>query len=161
MNPLDLVTYELIEHCKQFKTIVIVGFPKTGKSTISKKLNDSLGRHIIASDDFGLQHFEDFKKSCLTAYNKQIPIIIEGVMGFRLLRRGLEENNFYPDLLIKTNSNNETIIHLYNKFGEGDKIPRVLSFNKGLNTMWDEYRAVLRNNPSLKRPVYLELNTSL
>ena len=161
MNPVDLVTPELIEHCKQFKIIVVAGFTKTGKYPIAKKIADSLNRHLIVSDDFGLQNFEDFKRTAQIAYVKQTPIVIEGVMSFRLLRKGLEENNFYTDLIIKTNCNEATIRYFYEKDGEGDKIARVLSFNKGLNTMWDEYRATLRNNPTLKRPVYLELNTSL
>lgn len=161
MNPADLVTPELIEYCKQFKIIVVAGFTKTGKYPIAKKLADSLNRHMIVSDDFGLQNFEDFKRTAQIAYIKQTPVIIEGVMNFRLLRKGLEENTFFTDLIIKTNCNEATIRHFYEKDGEGDKIARVLSFNKGLNTMWDEYRATLRNNPSLKRPVYLELNTSI
>ena len=160
-NPADLVTPELIDYCKQFTIITVAGFTKTGKYTIAKKLADALGRHLIVSDDFGLQNFEDFRRVSQLAYVKRTPVVIEGVMTFRLLRKGLEENNFHTDLIIKTNCNESTIRYFYEKEGEGDKINRVLSFNKGLNTMWDEYRASLRNDLSLKRPIYMELNTSI
>jgi uridine kinase len=52
MNPGDLVTNHLIEHCKTLNTIVICGYTKTGKVTIAKKLANALNRPLFVSDDF-------------------------------------------------------------------------------------------------------------
>lgn len=161
MNPVELVTPELVEHCKNFTVIVVCGFTKTGKVAIAKKLSTDLNRHLLISDDYGIDEFELFKDSCIGIYKQKMPVIIEGVLSFRLLRKGVQEGTFLPDLIIKTNCNEATIRYFYEKDGEVSKINRALSFNKGLNTIWDEYRNILKTDPKIKRPSFLELNTSL
>jgi len=99
MNPVDLVTPEMVEYCEQFKIIVVCGFAKTGKYPIAKKLAESLNRHLIVSDDFGIQDFETFKNISTLAYTKQTPVVIEGVLSFRLLRKGIQENTFHADFI--------------------------------------------------------------
>ena len=37
----------------------------------------------------------------------------------------------------------------------------MLAFNKGLNKIWNEYMQILLQNPSIKRPKYIELDTTL
>lgn len=161
MNPVDLVTPEMVEYCKPFKIIVVCGFAKTGKYPIAKKLAESLGRHLIISDDFGIEDFETFKNISTLAYNRQTPVVIEGVLSFRLLRKGLQENTFHADLILKTECDENTIKYFYNQDGEASKINRVMGFNNGLKSIWDEYREILKNNPGVRRPIYKELNTSL
>lgn len=161
MNPLNLITPELVNHCKQFNTIVVCGFTKTGKGIIAKELANQLNRQLLMSDDFGFEGYDDFRNVVLSVYNKRIPIVIEGVLCFRLLRKGIQENNFHPDLLIRTNCNESTIRYFYEHDGEASKINRVMSYNKGLNTIWDEYRELLKSDLLIKRPIYIELNTSI
>lgn len=165
MNPADLVTNQLVNYCSSMTTIVVCGFTKTGKVTIAKKLAEKLNRPLFISDDYqnlnpknSLDIFiEDISKY---HFNK-IPIIVEGVLCFRLLRRGIKESCFFPDLILKTKCDEATIRHFYYKDGEGHKIERALAFNKGLNTIWTEYQNLLISNPWIKKPNYLELNTSL
>ncbi len=163
MKPTDLVTPELIQHCSQFDTIVILGFTKTGKLPIAKKLATELNRPLFISDNYlelkdPLNAFmEDIN------YHRRIQnqIIIEGTLCFRLLRKGLELSNFNTDLIIKTNCNEETIKYFYNQDGESHKIKRAFSFNQGLNKIWDEYRNMLLNGSRSNIPQYIELNTTL
>ena len=166
MNPSDLVTPNLITHCSQFKTIVILGYTKTGKVTIAKKLAQELNYPLFESDHY--INIKDREQSLynlidhvLPYYQSNQPIIIEGILCFRLLRKGLQLNNFSPDLIIKTKCNDETIKHFYRMDGEESKINRALSFNKGLNTIWDEYKEMLRDNLHSKIPKFLELETTL
>ena len=165
MNPADLVTSQLVKYCSSMNTIVICGYTKTGKVTIAKKLAEQLNRPLFISDDY--QHLDPknsldiFMGDILKYYSQQIPIVVEGILCFRLLRRGIKESCFFPDLILKTNCNEATIRYFYNKDGEGHKVERALAFNKGLNTIWTEYQDLLATNPWLKRPYYLELNTSL
>jgi adenylate kinase family enzyme len=114
MNPSDLVTPNLITHCSQFKTIVILGYTKTGKVTIAKKLAQELNYPLFESDHY--INIKDREQSLynlidhvLPYYQSNQPIIIEGILCFRLLRKGLQLNNFSPDLIIKTKCNDETI----------------------------------------------------
>lgn len=166
MNPADLVTPQLINYCSSFKTIVVCGYTKTGKITIAKKLAEQLNRMLFISDDYSFEKYGDktleiFMSNVLPYHQKNIPIVIEGVLCFRLLRKGVQENCFYPDLILKTNCNDETITHFYKKDGEESKIPRALSFNKGLNKIWNDYLDLVSLDPRIKRPHYIELNTSL
>lgn len=143
------------------KTIVICGFTKTGKVLIAKKLAESLKRRLILSDDYGFENYTSFYNDVLNLHNQRIPLIVEGVLCFRLLRKGLKEDIFHPDLILKTECDESTIRHFYQKDGEGDKIDRVLSFNKSLNTIWEEYLNEFNTIPWLRKPAYGELNTSL
>lgn len=166
MNPLDLVTPSLVNKCRSFSTIVIIGYTKTGKHPIAKKLASDLNYPLFVSDNYinasnRQQSLYDMMDHILPYYNQQIPFIVEGVLCFRLLRKGIQLNNFIPDLIIKTKCNDKTIEHFYKKDKEEHKIKRALSFNKGLNTIWDEYLNLLRNNSFLKKPNFIELNTSL
>jgi len=166
MNPKNLVTPHLVDHCKTFNTIVICGYTKTGKVTIAKELSQQLGIPLFMSDDY--IDVKDREQSLYTLiehimplYYSNDPFIVEGILAFRLLRKGIQMNNFFPDLILKTKCNDETIKHFYRQDGEESKINRALSFNKGLNTIWDEYRDLLLQNPHFKRPQFIELETTL
>ena len=157
MDLKNLITDKLINYCSQMRTIVVCGFAKTGKIIIAKEISKKLNRHLIISDDYKIENREDFKRDVLNFYNRQIPIIVEGILCFNLLRNGVKDNNFYPDLVIKTNCNESTIKYFYEKDGEGDKINNILKFNKSLNTIWEEYISV----PSIFKPSFIEIETSL
>lgn len=165
MNPENLVTPSLVEYCSSMKTIVVCGYTKTGKVTIAKKLANKLNRPLFISDDYqSLGHEESLNYLIKEVYKHQTlnsPIIVEGILCFRLLRKGIKESLFYPDLIIKTKCDENTIRYFYEKDNEGHKIERALIFNKGLNTIWEEYQNLLASNPWIKRPQFIELNTSL
>lgn len=164
MNPADLVTDSLINACKHKKNIVILGFTKTGKITIAKKIAEHLNIPVLISDyyyelnkdnalEYMINDIKYFKAS-------NIPYIAEGVLCFRLLRKGVQLDDFYPDLIIKTECNNETIQHFYHKDNESHKIKNALSFNKGLDKIWNEYiNLSYINNKTI--PPIITLNTSI
>jgi hypothetical protein len=166
MNPADLVTKDLIKYCNNFPIIVVCGYTKTGKVTIARKLSQSLNRPLLESDNYIDYHDRSnslylFMDAILPYVKTHTPVIVEGISCFRLLRKGLQLGNFHPDLIIKTKCNEYTIRYFYEKDGESHKIEKAISFNNGLNKIWDEYRKMLLDNPHLKRPQYLELETTL
>jgi uridine kinase len=166
MNPSKLITPELIDYCSQFKTITVLGYTKTGKITIAKKLSQELNYLLFISDHYininnREQSLYDMMDHIIPYYNSNQPLIIEGILGFRLLRKGLQLNNFHTDLIIKTKCNNETIKHFYKMDREEYKINRALSFNKGLDKIWNEYRDLLLHNNLNKIPKFIELETTL
>jgi hypothetical protein len=163
MKPTDLVTPELIQYCSQFNTIVVLGYTKTGKLPIAKKLATELDRPLFISDEYlELKDPLDAFMSDVTWHQRRgNQIVVEGTLCFRLLRKGLELSNFNTDLIIKTNCNEETIKYFYNQDSESHKIKRALSFNQGLNKVWNEYRGMLLNGPRSSVPQYIELTTTL
>jgi hypothetical protein len=168
MNPENLVTESLIRFCKNYKTIIICGYTKTGKVKIAKKLAEHLNYPLFISDDYinpkdSTQSLYNLMDAILPLYKSKQPLIVEGVLCFRLLRKGYQLNTFSPDLIIKTVCNNETIKYFYNLDMEAHKINKALSFNKGLNTIWEEYIDLIKNNPipHFNLPRYIELTTTL
>jgi hypothetical protein len=166
MDPSNLVTPQLINFCTPLNSIVICGFTKTGKITIAKKLANSLNRHLFISDEYINNYGYDKSLEKLmidikSFEDRNIPFIVEGILCFRLLRKSIKLKTFFPDFIIKTECDEKTISHFYHKDGESSKLPKALIFNKGLNTIWNEYKEILRTDPLLPTPKYLSLNTSL
>ena len=163
MKPADLVTPELIQHCSQFNTIVVLGYTKTGKLPIAKKIATELNRPLFISDEYLelKDPLDAFMNDIILHQKRKNQIVIEGTLCFRLLRKGLELSNFNTDLIIKTNCNEETIKYFYNQDNESHKIKRALSFNQGLNKIWDDYRNMLLSGFRSNIPQYIELTTTL
>lgn len=163
MKPTDLITPELIQRCSNFNTIVVLGYTKTGKLPIAKKIATELDCPLFISDEY--LELKDPLEALINdvTYHQRRgnQIVVEGTLCFRLLRKGLELSNFNTDLIIKTNCNEETIKYFYNQDGESHKIKRALSFNQGLNKIWDEYRSMLLNGPRSNIPQHIELTTTL
>lgn len=87
------------------KTIVVVGLPATGKTTVTEAiLTNYKDRKIkvFRTDDYIKYGFEKSLYVLMDHLRKDIsPIrLIEGVQGYRLLRKGVELGTFLPDLVI-------------------------------------------------------------
>jgi hypothetical protein len=165
MNPSTLVDSKLVSYCENKKSIVIVGFTKTGKVTIAKELSNRLNIPLLISDHYISGNYDDalqrLMNDVLYYYNNNIQFIVEGILCFRLLRKGIKLNNFYPDLVIRTECNDKTIEHFYHKDNESSKIKRAFAFNKGLESIWTEYLNLLGSNNIPNRPNFIKLNTSI
>ena len=85
MKPTDLITPELIQRCSNFNTIVVLGYTKTGKLPIAKKLAQELNYTLFISDDY--LELKDPLEALMSDINyhqmNKNPIIIEGTLCFR------------------------------------------------------------------------------
>lgn len=88
------------------KNVLIIGSPRAGKTTLAKKLKTP--HHLLISTDHFLRYGNDIGlqeviKTILYVQN-QINIIVEGTLGYRLLRKIQEKNlNINFDLIINVN----------------------------------------------------------
>lgn len=137
------------------KTVVVGGYPGSGKTYIATKLCEQHpGSRIIHTDDF---KDYGFKESLYELMN-QIPhksgtLFIEGVLFARLLRKGIELNSFHPDIVIIVERNEEDIFDYYIEKGEEHKIPDVKKFFKNLDTVYSQYL----NSPMIKEPEFITI----
>ena len=96
MKPTDLITPELIQRCSNFNTIVVLGYTKTGKLPIAKKIATELDRPLFISDEY--LELKDPLEALIgdVTYHQRRgnQIVVEGTLCFRLLRKGLELSNF-------------------------------------------------------------------
>jgi deoxyadenosine/deoxycytidine kinase len=135
------------------KTVVIGGYPGTGKTHIAEKLYEKHpGSKIIHTDDYKEHGF----KESLYELMKNIPpkektLFIEGVLFARLLRKGQELSSFYPDVVIIVERDEESIFDYYIEKGEGHKISDVSSFFKNLDTVYGKYL----NSIIIKEPEFI------
>ena len=160
----NLITEELIDLCKNKKYIVIYGHTKSGKVAVGKLLAEALGVKLIISDDYkylgwekNMYHIREIIKST------DEPLIIEGVQGGRLLRKGVQFNDFFADLVIHLEINKESLSKAYINDGEGYKLRhnKVYNFNKHIidNIFYKWYFMQKELYPE-KMPIIINMNTS-
>ncbi len=90
------------------KHVLILGAPKSGKTTFSKKIKTKY-HYIIHTDDFGeeygyeqgLYKLIDFIK----AKQKNYYVLVEGTLGYRLLRKIKEGENIKFDIIASMDTN--------------------------------------------------------
>lgn len=147
--------------------IVIIGLAASGKTTLSEEIANMCPSHnLIHSDDYIHFGFEASLYKMISDIKRlgEEPMIVEGVQGFRLLRKGLENRDFFPDLVINCICDPAERFKRYAaREGNNGKDPS--SFDKTLYTIWQKYNQLLDFNRSedgpddFKTPRFLNITT--
>lgn len=165
MNPKDLVTDKIVDYCRPLSVILIIGFTKSGKVTIAKELSRQLdNRKLFISDEYITNWGHDealgrLEEDINESYYDSDPIIIEGILGFRLLRRMVKNGYHLPDMVIKTECSKETISYFYSVEEPNKNLNSVFGFNSGLESIWNQTLEIVHSQ-NRKLPI-LTLNTSI
>lgn len=148
------------------KIIVVVGFPATGKTFLADNLVKDLSAKVSPikyyhTDDYIKYGFEESLYVLLKDLqrDKEAYKIIEGVQGYRLLRKGIELNNFYPSLVIVCEASSKVRLQRYH--ARGKKLN--WGFDGVLHKIWLDYLAMLEQ-PKLYRvhkPRFITIDTSI
>jgi hypothetical protein len=158
-----LVTDELINLCKKSKHIIIYGHSKSGKVILGRLISEKIGCDLIVSDDYMHLGWSDnmyYIKELLQTKHKEEQIIFEGVQACRLLRKGVQLNDYYPELVIHVTCNYRSIEQCYLNDGQQNKLKggKVKRFNeKILDKIFYEWWDML---PKEKRPKIINIDTS-
>lgn len=78
--------------------VLIVGGPKTGKTTLADQLSKSNGYPVTHTDDFIEKGWSEASAHVAELLQKPGPWIIEGVAGTRALRKMLNQAAKPPDI---------------------------------------------------------------
>jgi dephospho-CoA kinase len=119
-------------------TIVIVGLPASGKTTVADQLAKEFPEYtVFHSDDYmAYGYTESMYELMKDVQSDPNPKkIIEGVQAYRLLRKGVELNNFHADLVITVQTDEVTRLKRYES-RPGNKLPRA-GFDNNLAKVWD------------------------
>jgi dephospho-CoA kinase len=136
-------------------TIVIVGAPASGKTTLANKLMEEYpDSSVYHTDDYIKHGFEDslyvlMKDLAVDPNKKQI---IEGVQAARLLRKGAELNNFHADLVITIDAPEMERMRRYSARSGGTAYPTGMA--KSINKVFGDYKALVK-----RMPRFVEYNT--
>jgi len=129
---------ELLKFAEKYNKIVVIGFPKTGKTTLSNQFNSDKYT-IIHSDKYKSYPYKDQVYLLINELKSlaQKNFVIEGVQCFRLLRKieELKLSNIRPDLIIYCHQNQIT--------------PKYQNFIKGLTKIWNDYISLLNTIPTI------------
>lgn len=140
--------------------VVIVGYAATGKTTLveSFKYSPSLA-NVWHTDDLINQY--DFEES-LYVLMPQIakcrnPLkIIEGIQGYRLLRKGLQLKTFYADVVIICTCSKEERARRIAK--RGKDVNKTFGLDKVCDKFWADYQTLLKTAKKKPTIIYHDTN---
>jgi len=127
------------------KNVLIIGCPASGKTYLSSKLKSN--HKIIHTDDYMHYGYD------LSMYNVLNDIIesnentlVEGVQGYRLLRKGIQMDCYYPDIVLELIISEQRMISTYKKERDLSKIKYLKTFNKVHDKILQDYLRLKNKN---------------
>ena len=98
MTPSNYITQPILDICKQHNSIVIIGSPVSGKSSIATYLNNHLPHALISTDHYLISRNQEEALTKIlediSHYNK--PLIVEGTLGFAYVEERSSIKFIYP-----------------------------------------------------------------
>lgn len=142
---------------KDNKEILVIGWPASGKTTFT----ESLEMPVIHTDDYMQYGFKDSVYVLLEDLEKPIEGIrvVEGMLGYRLLRKGAETGSYRPDMVIEIKASQISIDARYKESRDPSKLKDVEKMMKGNETILDGYADLLRQK-GLELPKWVVLNNN-
>ena len=144
------------------KSVLIIGPPASGKTTLAANIMEP-GVLVFHTDDYMAFGYKEALYVLLDDLKKlpARPIIIEGVQGYRLLRKGLELGCYYPDVVIELQISKTRQIEIYNLERDPQKLKYLEGFDRMHQKILADYFTLQLNSPENKRPEWIktELHT--
>ena len=122
--------------------VVIIGYPATGKTFLLDSITSKVKASIYHTDDYIKYGFVDALYVLMEEIAKdKTPLkIIEGVLGYRLIRKGIELHTFHADLVIVCEASVPT--RTARIALRGKLVQATLSMDKGLEKVWEDSKAM-------------------
>lgn len=137
------------------KNVLIIGWPASGKTHVANLLwKDNPGHKMIHTDDYMHHGFKEALYEILRDLKRtRKPTIIEGVQGYRLLRKGVELDCYYPDIVIELEIPESRMYRTYAEQRRGKDPAYLKGFNKMQQKILNDYFAM----PNKKKPQWIKL----
>ncbi len=139
------------------KNVLIIGCPASGKSYLGMLLAGmNPGHDLIHTDDYMPLGYEPALYAILEhlqARDGSKPTIIEGVQGYRLLRKGVQLDSYYPDIVIELSISEDLMHRTYIRERNEKKRQYLKGFNGMHRKILNDYRAL----PNAKPPIWYEV----
>lgn len=130
-------------------TIVIVGAPASGKTTIADQLaKDYPDYKVYHTDDYISHGFVEslYKLMEDLAADQNKKQIIEGIQAARLLRKGVELGTFHADLVITVDTMQTEKLRRY-AARTGNANPYPYATEKAIKKVFDDYLSTVQRKP--------------
>lgn len=124
------------------KNVLIIGPPHSGKTWFSQRFRTPKHRLFHTDEYSQMAGYKEGLYSLLFDIGTyKGNSIVEGILGYRLLRKGVEESNYFPDIVISL----KAVVH-----------PRHMAMHYGNQTVLNEYFSM--QNPKFK-PQWIDYDT--
>lgn len=135
------------------QNIVIIGCPASGKTTLAKELAKRTGQKVVHTDDYiGFGYKESLYVLMADLMEQDRAVIVEGVQGYRLLRKGVEMGCIYPDIVIELKVSPEQVERVYRTERVWDKRRSVDKVVKNLEAFNKMHETILADYAQMKNP---------
>lgn len=140
---------------REARVIVIIGLPAAGKTTVCDAICEILPEHNVYHSDDYLDY--GYERSLYVmmgeiAQGGNPLFIVEGVQGFRFLRKNAQLQTFPVDLIISVEASIQDRIERYKARGK----TLSQSFDRNLETVWHSYlKEVKESGQNLPRIINL------
>lgn len=153
---LHQIKFDLLPFAKH---ILIIGPPASGKTFVSRIIKAQLPTHrIFHSDDYMDKGWEQSLYALIEDIKQhEGPTIVEGLQGYRLLRKGIELDCYHPDIVIEIEVTDYTIESVYHLERDPSKLKSVLSSVKACDTVLVKYRGMEKT----REPYWIKIDNNI
>lgn len=138
------------------KNVLIIGPPASGKTYLSGIFSHA-GHDVIHTDDYMEFSFQEAMYRCMDDIcDATQPTLVEGVQGPRLLRKGVEMDCYYPDIVFEMVTSQERIEKTYREQRDPAKLKGQKGFQRMNETILSDYFSM--HNP--KPPVWYRVQNN-
>lgn len=129
------------------KNVLIIGKPASGKTFLTKQLaHDNPGHHVLHTDDYISYGYKEALYAILLNLDSvHKPTIIEGVLGYRMLRKGVELDCYYPNIVIELDITDALMYQCYRR----ERPKKDIAYLKGFNATHEK---ILRDYKAMENP---------
>lgn len=139
------------------KNVLIIGGPASGKTYVAGLLAKAKNHTVLHTDDYIAHGYKEALYVLLKDIKRTIgPTIIEGVIGYRLLRKGVEFGSYYPDVVIELEVSPERVLQTYQEQRQGKNLATLRTFEKSNKSVLADYKAM----PNERKPLWIKLKNN-
>lgn len=141
--------------------VMVIGLPASGKTFFAGWLSLNNPAHKLYHTDDYLQSFDGEKAmyAALEDVTAMIKIgqntIIEGVAGYRMLRKGAQLQTYFPDIVFEIVAPQKQRERVYQQERSERTFTNVQKFDKALTTVLNDYKKIV---PDLDFPTWIQVS---
>lgn len=135
------------------KNVLIIGSPASGKTFVAAQLKRINNHHIEHTDDYISYGYQQSLYAILESLTHlKGHHIVEGVQGYRMLRKGAELASYKPDIVIECVISRAKMEAVYRQERDPKKIKYLRQFNLNHLKILNDYYGMV---PKEKLPVWI------
>lgn len=139
------------------KNVLIIGCPASGKTWLSNKMAKPT-HTIIHTDNYKKEGYEMGMYAAMwAATNSEKPTIVEGVYGYRMLRKGAELWNYMPNIVIEIKIPVQRMYLTYRLHRQDKDVEQLEKMVKGNEKVLNEYFKMQNKD---NKPMWVEFNNN-